>query len=289
MRFCLLVAVAALSSCRQPVEKTMAASSAPAQVLQAKRVHTNAFDHTRSEHAKISCESCHARGGIENVSAIEPRFPPHTACSPCHSSENYLDPATTEPLCATCHPAGQILDASLNTRLSPFPAKLNQFGVSAFSHRMHMDDAKMSPHPNPYACEFCHTGGAGFAAKSFPAHAECYSCHIHQATQKLGRCQDCHALSGESLAFSHTGGAAAADYNFQHSGHTKRKDGTAIACTSCHGLSPGKARVSDISLVEPVRGQRHSSTCWGTCHIQKEETRCGKCHIRGVPLPVRAG
>jgi hypothetical protein len=150
-----------------------------------------------------------------------------------------------------------------------------------------MDDAKMAPAPADYGCAFCHTSAAGLAAKTFPAHAECYSCHIHEAGQKFGRCQDCHAPTGESLVFVHDEGTATRDYNFLHSGHTKHKDGTAIACATCHNLTPESPKVSDIARLEPTRGEQHKSSCWGTCHIQKEETRCGKCHVRGVPLPVK--
>jgi len=254
-------------------------SAASATPRPAKRTQTASFDHGQPEHAKATCESCHARS-LDDV-AVEPQRPSHAACSGCHSSENYLNVSTAEPLCATCHPAKEILDASRKTRVLPFPAQLHQFGVGAFSHRVHTGSD----------CGFCHVGGIGVAAKSFPAHAECYSCHEHQAGQKFGSCQDCHAPSSESIVFSHAAGAAGRDYNFHHSGHTKRKDGAAIACGACHALTAEApqhqaAKLSDIAMQEPARGQKHQSTCWGTCHIQSEETRCGKCHVRGLPLPV---
>jgi hypothetical protein len=279
-----LAATLALLSCGGHTEPQLA-SAPPATPKPAKRTQNALFDHGQPEHAKVSCESCHARS-LDDVADVEPHSaepqrPSHAACSGCHSSENYLNVSTSEPLCATCHPANEILDASRKTRVLPFPAQLHQFGVSAFSHRAHTGSD----------CGFCHAGGAGVAAKSFPAHAECYSCHAHQAGQKFGRCQDCHAATSESLVFSHAAGAAGRDYNFHHSGHTKRRDGAPIACGTCH---PPKAEapkhegseLSDIALQEPARGQKHQSTCWGTCHIQKEEIRCAKCHVRGVPLPL---
>jgi hypothetical protein len=169
----------------------------------------------------------------------------------------------------------------------PFPDQLHQFGVRGFSHRAHMDHAKMAPAPADYGCAFCHTGGARVATKTFPGHAECYGCHIHQAGQKFGRCQDCHAPTAESLLFARDAGTAGRNYNFLHSGHTKYKDGSPIACSTCHDLTAEAPKVSDIARLEPARGQHHKSSCWGTCHIQKDETRCGKCHVRGVPLPVK--
>jgi len=279
-----LFAAIALVSCGEHAE--MPAPAPSVTITPAKRTEKPVFDHRLAEHAKVACESCHARS-LDNPTGVEPQRPPHTACSDCHSSENYLNASTTEPLCATCHPARQILDASLKTQVLPFPNQLHQFGVRAFSHRDHMDDAKMSPAPAGYGCAFCHASGASLAAKTFPAHAECYSCHVHQAGQKFGRCQDCHAPTGESLVFAHDEGTATRDYNFLHSGHTKHKDGTAIACATCHNLTAEAPKVSDLARLEPTRGEQHKSACWGTCHIQKEETRCGKCHVRGVPLAVK--
>ncbi len=281
-----------LISCGRHTEQP-AASTPSARPAPARRTQTAQFDHRQPEHSKAACESCHSRS-LDNPAGAEPQRPPHTACSDCHSTEHYLDASTAEPLCATCHPARQILDVSLKTRVLPFAKQLHQFGASAFSHRHHMDEAAMSPHPEGYGCEFCHTGRAGPAPKTLPAHAECYSCHVHQAGQKFGRCQDCHVPAGESLVFIHGEGTAGRDYNFRHTGHTKRKDGSAIPCSACHGLKPGSLtaaapKVSDIARPEPARGQQHRSGCWGTCHIQKEETRCGKCHARGVPLPLTAG
>jgi hypothetical protein len=268
-----LVAALALLSCGSHSEPPVAAAASAAP-RPAKRTQNAVFDHGQPEHAKVACESCHARS-LNDAAAVDPQRPPHAACSGCHSSENYLNVSTAEPLCATCHPAKEILDASQKTRVLPFPTQLHQFGVGAFSHRAHTG----------YDCGTCHTGGAGVAAKSFPAHPECYSCHVHQAGQKFGRCQDCHAGANESLVFNHAAGAGR-DYNFRHSGHTKRKDGAAIACATCHVLTPEAPKVSDIAMQEPARGQKHQSTCWGACHVQKEETRCGKCHVRGVPLPL---
>jgi hypothetical protein len=281
----------ALASCSRQTESPAsssppASSSSPPPVMPAKRTHSAVFDHTQPEHSKMTCESCHARS-LSNPSRVEPERSPHTACSGCHSSENYLDTSTSEPLCATCHPANQILDVSRTTRVLPFPERLNQFGVRAFSHRDHMDEAKMSPHPASYGCEYCHAGVVGAAPKRFPAHNECYGCHIHQAGQKFGRCEDCHAAAKQSIAFSHAPGAADRDYNFRHSGHTKRKDGSPIPCATCHGLKTETQKLSDIARIEPTRGLHHTSSCWGTCHMQKEETRCEKCHVAGVPIVAK--
>lgn len=282
---CPFAAALALVCCARRVEQP--ASGSQAAIMPAKQTQNAVFDHRQPDHAKVACVSCHARS-LDNPAAAGPQFPPHSACMDCHSRENYLTASPSAPLCATCHPASQTLDASLKTRLLPFPKELHQFSVAAFSHRDHGDEAKMSPSPSAYGCAFCHTGGAGLVAKAFPAHAECYACHIHQAGGKLARCQDCHAPVGESLAFTHGEGVAGRDYNFLHSGHEKRKDGSAIPCSACHGLTAEKARVSDISRMEPVRGELHRSSCWGTCHIQKEETSCGRCHVRGVPRVVIA-
>lgn len=223
---------------------------------------------------------------LDAPAEVEPHVPTHTACSDCHSREDYLDASRSEPLCATCHP-NAILDVALKTQVLPFPKRLNQFGIVAFLHRTHMDPQKMTEHPDRYGCEFCHSGGSGVTAKNFPGHAQCYSCHIHQAGQRLGRCQDCHALTAASLSFLTTEGVSARDYHFLHSGHTKNKDGTAIPCATCHGFVAAVPKGSDIARLEPARGLRHTSMCWGSCHKQKEETNCQKCHVSGVPVRLR--
>jgi hypothetical protein len=285
-RFVLIAFNLLLASCAL---KTLAAQSnaPPATTTPAKPTHSSVFDHKQADHAKMACQTCHTRSG-QDPAAVEPRRPGHAACWNCHSTENYLDTSASEPLCVGCHPANHVLDAFDKTQVLAFPRELKQFGVSAFSHRVHMDDAKMTSHPEGYGCQSCHTGGLGTTAKNFPAHPECYSCHEHQAGQKFGRCQDCHALIENSLAFSHVEGAAARDYHFLHSGHTKRKDETPIACAACHELRPELKKVSDIARMEPMRGEHHTSSCWGVCHTQKAETRCGKCHVQGVPLPAGA-
>jgi len=278
---CLLTA-----ACARQTE-TANGRNSPAPFAAVKRTRSAVFDHTQRDHAKIVCEQCHARQ-LAAATKVEPTLPPHTACSDCHSTENYLDVSKTEPLCATCHPANQILDAAQHTRVVPFPSRLDQFGVAAFSHRDHMDQTKMADHPLGYGCEFCHGGGTVNGPKTFPAHVECYSCHIHQAGQRLGKCRDCHAPNPESLVFSHAGGIAVKDFNFLHSGHVKRKDGSSIPCSECHGLIAAGPKASDVLRIEPARGLHHTSKCWGACHKQKEETRCQKCHVRGVPIPARA-
>jgi hypothetical protein len=284
-----LLGAALLLSCGQPPERQQPKpSAAPAAFVMARPVQTSVFDHRQPDHVKVACVSCHARNSADPA-GVEPLRPGHAACSSCHSKENYLNASTSDPLCATCHPARGILDASLKTLLRPFPKQLRQFGVAAFSHNAHMDAGKMSPEPHDYGCAFCHSGGAGLTAKGFPAHAQCYSCHVHQADGRFGRCQDCHAPPGDSLVFDSGTGRATRDYNFRHDGHTKYRNGSAIPCAVCHGSMPELAKVSDIARMEPTRGERHMSSCWGTCHIQKEETRCGKCHVNGVPIPVKAG
>ena len=288
-RFCFLFAAAlTVSSCARRTEH-QTASVVPANPNPAKRTQNAVFDHFSSGHARVACEDCHTRSLNDPVST-EPRRPMHSACSNCHSAENYLTASTSEPLCVTCHPAGGTLDAKLRTQVLPFPKQLRQFGANAaFSHRTHTDEAKMAAHKANYGCGFCHTRGDDLAPQTLPSHAECYSCHIHEAGQKFGRCENCHAPANQSISFNRGQGAAGKDYNFQHATHEKRKDGSLIACNTCHPLTASPPRMSDIALPVPARGQQHQSTCWGTCHIQKDETRCGKCHVQGLPAAVRTG
>lgn len=267
-----------LASCGRRGAPPQAVDAAPAlPAAQAKPAQTHAFDHNQADHAKLNCESCHKRrAGVE----VTPRLPYHDACVQCHAKESYLDIGNPPALCHTCHSPDGVLDGTQKARLIAFPNTLRQFGLKKFSHGLHLDAAKM-PRGERIDCVSCHRETAAEPV-AFPSHPECYRCHAHQGGEKLGRCEDCHVRTDAAMAFSHEPAAATRDYNFTHKTHRKRKDGSAIACQECHGES-------DIARVAVRRGLKHESSCWGTCHIQKEEPVCGKCHKTGAPRPGGLG
>jgi hypothetical protein len=277
---CALIFVsAALTACNRRGNATEQplADKTPSNIVIAKAATRESFDHAQPDHARTPCQSCHQRKDAEGLS---PGRPYHDACIQCHAKEDYLNPAQSAPFCKSCHPSEGILDAASATHVKVFPAALRQFGVAPFSHGVHRDRS----------CQSCH-GDVDTEPAAVPAHKECYSCHVHSPGQKLGRCEDCHSHSDASMQFMREPGAAARDDNFRHAAHRKKKDGSLITCGECHQIIPAElaSMKSDISLIAVRPGEKHKSQCWGTCHVQKEEPVCGKCHVQGAPRAGSSG
>ncbi|HEY6330343.1 MAG TPA: hypothetical protein VI756_13475 [Blastocatellia bacterium] len=230
------------------------------------------FDHNRAEHKKQDCTLCHVR----TDNNPEPTFPKHSACLACHTTDFT---SSNNKFCVVCHvvpvpPKGD--------RIS-FPATLGQFGVKGFSHKTHLDPAKMPAGTAVPKCGTCHSFDAQFIQASFPAHPQCYSCHSHQAGEKLGSCQTCHIDRGQAMNIRKGTGPAYALYNFTHGGHF-RQASIDQNCEKCHHLAATAAsgNLPDIGQINTARGQRHTSACW-SCHVQAREPVCTKCHVHGTP------
>lgn len=231
---------------------------------------TSPFNHTRAEHQTKTkdCGFCHQR--LDNN--VTPVFPGHSACIECHAKD-FTN--TSSQMCVVCHKSP--VDAQ-GTRIS-FPAKMSEFGIKGFSHKQHMDSKKMAGETETPKCSTCHTSTEG-ASASYPNHQQCYSCHIHQANQKLGECGVCHADAKLALKYTRSTGSALSQYNFQHGPHTKK-----ASCDKCHRqteTAPQQVR-ADIQTISVSRGQRHTSACW-SCHVQAKESVCTKCHRGSLPF-----
>lgn len=231
------------------------------------------FDHTKAEHKRQDCTLCHKR--LDNGPV--PTFPGHSACIACHASD-FTNTATK--LCVVCH----VTPVPPKGDRVAFPATLGQFGVKGFSHKTHLDPAKMPAGTTVPKCNSCHTFDSNLLQAGFPAHPQCYSCHTHQAGEKLGSCQTCHVDRGQSMAIRKGPGTAYALYNFTHGGHF-RQASIDQNCEKCHHLAATAAsgNLPDIGQINTARGQRHTSACWG-CHVQAREPVCTKCHRGGTPL-----
>ena len=225
------------------------------------------FDHNRVEHKKVECSFCHQRTDNEPT----PKFPGHSACNDCHQQDFS---STKTALCAGCHKT----PIEAEPQLISFPGRLKQLGLKGFSHRDHMNPEKMPAGTEKLSCASCHRFGGRGVEASFPRHAECYSCHTHQAGEKLGECATCHTERAASMTYS-AGGSAYSLYNFRHGTHVKR-----TTCDRCHRTSePASKTSSDILQISTARGQRHNSTCF-TCHSRAKENVCSKCHVGSVPF-----
>lgn len=231
---------------------------------------TSPFSHTRPEHQTKTkdCAFCHQRADNN----VTPVFPGHSACIECHAKDFSN---TSSQMCIVCHKSP--VD-SQGTRIS-FPAKMSEFGVKGFSHKQHMDPKKMAGETDTPKCSTCHQFPSGVQS-TFPSHQQCYSCHVHQASQKLGECGVCHADTKLALKYTKGTGSALSLYNFKHGPHL-----TKASCDRCHrqaDVAPQQVR-ADVQTISTARGQRHTSTCW-TCHSQARESTCTKCHRGSLPF-----
>ena len=278
----LLATVVACRSTKQPTANTAGPTQPPAPT------NTNAapspfdikesavierqspFNHSRPEHQTKTkdCGFCHQR--LDNN--VAPKLPGHNACIDCHARD-FTN--TASRMCESCHTTP--VDAQ-GTLIS-FPAKMSEFGLKKFSHKDHMDPEKMKGETQGVKCDTCHKFADGVNA-SFPRHQECYSCHAHQADQKLGECGVCHADTKVALKYAKGAGEALRLYNFKHSSHISK-----AACDKCHRpVERGPQEVRpDIMEISTARGQRHTSACW-SCHVQAKESRCTKCHRGSLPF-----
>ncbi|HKV41985.1 MAG TPA: hypothetical protein VJX67_22465 [Blastocatellia bacterium] len=255
------------------------AGPAEAKVLE----NAQKFDHNLAEHKRQSCDLCHSRiaAGLTGSGAapidVNPAFPGHAACIDCHGKD-YT--STTSQLCVVCHK----MPLEAQPQLISFPAQEIQFGLKSFSHRDHLDPGKMPAGTSAAKCDTCHHFDSGFTVANFPGHTECYSCHTHQAGQKLGTCQTCHAAQSIALRYTKGAGPAHALYNFTHGSHF-RQASIGQSCDKCHHLKAPvpPPTLADIYLMSTARGQRHTSGCW-SCHVQAKEPTCTKCHVGGPPV-----
>jgi hypothetical protein len=185
-------------------------------------------------------------------------------------------------LCRVCHGQEAVLGAAEKAVLTAFPGQLRQFGLKPFSHQRHLDPQRWLANAAARKCDGCHRSEGRAEPASFPRHAECYTCHVHTAGQKLGDCSACHTGAATAMRFEHGAGAPSRLYNFTHAAHF-RQASIGSDCAVCHKpLAPAADAQSDIVRMRTPRGQRHQSACW-TCHVQTREPVCTKCHSGGPP------
>ncbi|PWT88301.1 MAG: hypothetical protein C5B54_10830 [Acidobacteria bacterium] len=188
-------------------------------------------------------------------------------------------------LCVTCHKT-PIND---NGDVKTFPVTFRQFGLKSFSHRDHLNPAKMKNEKLP-SCAFCHQFDATGNRASYPSHPQCYSCHEHQADSKKGTCGTCHTAADESLKYASLSGRATKEYKFFHGNHFKVSSIQKV-CTRCHSLNQDATPTQvDVVQFEPVRDNiAHNSSCWQNgCHVSAKELACAKCHVT-PPVKIQIG
>jgi|GEM_PF-1123903 len=278
-----------------------------AELTQSKK----AFNH---QNHKIDCAVCHDRIAETNPKcsktdskdvavrdsseSLVPCFPAHEACTKCHQNE-FLPTRISTPegqaWCDRCHKS-----TSSPVTFVKFTKIQSEFGVRGrsdtlrgFSHKDHMDRAKMTDNPDLAKCSTCHKPISGGVNYTMPSHPECYQCHTHQAQsasqQPKAQCTACHASKATEtpLQFSRKVEVAFTVFNFNHAKHTAK-----AACERCHQqIDSPAAPKSDILLISTAAGLRHTSQCW-TCHKLSgtKEQNCNYCHLGGQrPFRSRVG
>ncbi|HVF89183.1 MAG TPA: hypothetical protein VNH22_03890, partial [Blastocatellia bacterium] len=225
-----------------------AAAESPFNVVVSKTIEKRSpFDHNRPEHRTKAqdCAFCHRR--IDNDTT--PTLPGHKACVECHVQD--MSAASSE-LCVVCH----VIPVDVKGQLISFPEKQKEFGLRGFSHRTHLDPARMAPDADAGKCDRCHRFDVAGVNATFPAHEQCYSCHTHQAGGELSECGVCHSDASVALKGSRGLGSAFRLYNFRHGPHVRTAD-----CARCHKASGAgeNATRPDIMEISTASGQRHNS------------------------------
>lgn len=256
------------------------------------------YDHFRDGHIQLTnCADCHARDTRNPAAPVslqpgrEYWQPYHDACTRCHKVEkekyNLTEAGATKnnPFCAACHQDPPVVvtgNQTFQAKLLDYPKRNDDFGImgglKGFSHQTHMDPAKMGNDTN-VSCALCHDVRSSATRATFPKHQQCFQCHTHQAGQQLSNCGVCHVRAAEAVKYS-PGMTSALNYNFKHS----KSHLSAASCDRCHRLlEPVEAARVDVQQINTGRGQRHKSSCW-TCHTQKREAVCSKCHVNAIPF-----
>jgi hypothetical protein len=288
----------------QASPKSPQAAGADAKVVTDRR--KGFFDHLRKEHRVKpegpleGCTVCHTRDKAQAADAklnqpgrrTATWLPFHDACTQCHAAEVFQQtaPETLEksPMCASCHSKG--ITENNQALLVAYPGRLNEFGLlgiageaKGFSHKTHLDAQKLGAEADKAKCATCHRFDGQGVQASFPRHPECFSCHVHQAEQKLSDCGVCHINNALAVSFIRGPEVAFKSFRFRHSpAHLK-----AASCDRCHRTQePAKMSRVDILKISTGQGQRHTSACW-TCHQQAKEPVCTKCHTAPPPA-IRA-
>ena len=245
----------------------IAASAADAASVSASQGKTK-FDHAK--HNQVKCDQCH----IRKADATIPIMPGHPACISCHIKEFT---STQFLVCSNCHEG----ITAVQPPVVAFPER-QSFGVE-FSHRTH---ATYQAGEKRADCSSCHVVAG--ARTSFPAHRECYVCHMSpdqvRPGEKVGgaSCGECHTTTGDKKPPSQM--SKAYNYRFTHQVHAQREG---IACTECHKVLGESAVQVGVPQLKEHRGGNFGSC--GGCHNGKRafggelvNNACIRCHGRNM-------
>ncbi|MGE0396883.1 MAG: cytochrome c3 family protein [Kofleriaceae bacterium] len=216
------------------------------------------FSHATHSDTGLACGGCHPLSAGNEVITSG-----HGPCVTCHAD----DFTKREPqYCTACHNSAEPWRKLIADRA---PAARTEFGA--------MLDHSRPAHQRD--CKSCHSlATAGSQLRPPRGHRSCTGSGCHAATTgpepKLSSCEGCHR---RSLVATRTAQRVAAQWSvratFTHATHTRAKDGSELACTSCH-LDVG---TSVAQMATPPK-----STCV-PCHdgataFKLTGTGCTRCH-----------
>lgn len=222
------------------------------------------FSHVRPEHmgASLSCAGCHPVDPSGEVLVAG-----HTACVACHADDFSKRTPTT---CGACHSATEPWRPLVADRL---PRETTEFGAT-LDHTKH-----------PGTCVACHSLRT-VSSQLRPArgHRACTTAGCHAISggpaPRIGACESCHALGLHAQRVAlRIQPAWSVRTTFDHAPHLRAKDGSTVACVTCHDDVSGS---SVLALPAPAK-----KTCV-PCHdgataFKLTGTTCTRCH----PGPTR--
>ena len=210
------------------------------------------FDHNRTGfllqgvHARVSCETCHARGVFKGT----PKD-----CSGCHTEGSRVGASSkpsqhipTNEKCETCHKSSSWTSAKMNhASITP--------GSCSNCHNNSKMPGKPAQHIKTSAsCDTCHSPHGWLPAKGFNhvdnnVTGNCASCH--NGVKALGKpashipttaaCETCHNNNNfnnfKGIKFNHAGvtaGCATCHNGTTALGKSNSHIQTAAACETCH-------------------------------------------------------
>jgi hypothetical protein len=243
-------------------------------------LHTG--DHERIRGFKnrgLQCTDCHPAEAVLKGDYARPGLNEHSPCDEgqCHADEFYKPPGA---FCQNCHTEVNPRQKGA-TKMQPYPERgFRRVLASEFSHRTHLDNAKMDSAVGFHVdCADCHGRDKTSKDPVLPGHAECARCHAEKDSARkaanMGDCANCHPKRDIDLVRGRL--FIKQDLIFAHSDHVTDQGGSPIRCDTCHSDIPASRSAADVSVPAMQR-------C-ATCHEDSQKTpdrvriaRCDVCH-----------
>ena len=241
---------------------------------------------SHSQHAAVACTDCHQMG-------TRPGSQDHAPCDRCHRQAFLEKPGE---LCKVCHT--KVTAEPITAPLKPYPSEeIWQAEPSKFSHRDHMDAAKMEGKVGFHVtCADCHVRDGALV---HPDHAACARCHAPEAgsTPAMTACATCHQNGVQQRTRSRL---IKGDLHFDHSSHRADRRGQPIKCETCHAQSAQANGYGDHAAprveacvtchddTDRTPATMRMRQCQ-TCHTQRAETLtelAPRSHLPATEKPI---